>query len=90
MAERVGREAFIRQQTAIIGRADSRPYLDQIKCPVLAIGGNHDQLTPPEMQQEVVRGVHDGELHIIEECGHLSPIEQPAKLNTLIADFINH
>ena len=32
MAERVGREAFVRQQTAILKRPDSRPLLKSIKC----------------------------------------------------------
>jgi pimeloyl-ACP methyl ester carboxylesterase len=34
MANSVGKEAFIRQQRAMIGRIDSRPFLHQIKCRV--------------------------------------------------------
>ena len=33
MAEDVGVEGFVRQQTAILGRPDSRPGLAQIACP---------------------------------------------------------
>ncbi len=36
MTRRVGRDAFIRQQTAIMNRPDSRPGLAAITCPTLA------------------------------------------------------
>jgi pimeloyl-ACP methyl ester carboxylesterase len=38
MAEETGAEAFIRQQQANIGRADSRPGLGAIGCPTLVLG----------------------------------------------------
>src|SRR2546423_14206644 len=33
MALAVGKEAFLRQERAIIGRIDSRPHLGKIQCP---------------------------------------------------------
>ena len=57
MAEETGAEAFIRQQRAIIGRADSRPTLRTIACPTLMIVGASDQLTPPAHAQEIARGI---------------------------------
>src|SRR6185437_11423611 len=33
MTARVGKEAFLRQQRAIIGRPDNRPDLPAVKCP---------------------------------------------------------
>ena len=39
MAERIGRDAFVRQQTAIMGRPDSRPALGRISCPTLVVCG---------------------------------------------------
>ena len=47
MAERIGRDAFMRQQTAIMGRPDSRPgLLGRISCPTLVVCGRQDALTP--------------------------------------------
>jgi pimeloyl-ACP methyl ester carboxylesterase len=43
----VGPEAFKRQQTAIINRIDSRPYLSAIAVPTLVLVGDRDALTPP-------------------------------------------
>jgi pimeloyl-ACP methyl ester carboxylesterase len=47
MAAETGPEAFIRQQTAIAGRPDSRVGLSAIACPVLVITGADDQATTP-------------------------------------------
>jgi pimeloyl-ACP methyl ester carboxylesterase len=57
MASETGAEAFIRQQQAIIGRADSRPGLGAIGCPTLVLVGDSDQLTPPELSAEIADGI---------------------------------
>src|SRR4051794_13138139 len=46
MGEDVGVEAFLRQQTAVIGRSDSRPTLASIKCPTLVLTGDEDNTIP--------------------------------------------
>src|SRR3954465_15889299 len=38
----VGDEGYLRQQTAIIARVDSRPTLATIKCPTLVLTGDQD------------------------------------------------
>jgi pimeloyl-ACP methyl ester carboxylesterase len=77
MAERVGKEAFIRQQQAIMARVDSRPILPAIGCPTLVLGGREDALTPPAVLEEMAAGIPGARLEIIEECGHLAPLECP-------------
>ena len=47
MAEETGAEAFVRQQRALIGRADLRSHLAAIRCPTLVLVGDGDELTPP-------------------------------------------
>ena len=39
MTERIGRDAFLRQQAAIMGRPDSLPGLPGIACPTLVLCG---------------------------------------------------
>lgn len=80
MAERVGREAFVRQQKAILSRPDSRPGLGDIACPTLVIGGRQDRLTPVDCHEEMAAGIPGAELIIIEDCGHLSPMEHPERV----------
>lgn len=88
MAQEVGRDAFIRQQTAIMNRIDSRESLKKIHVPVCMIVGDSDQLTPPDRAEEIVSLCPDAELHILEECGHLSALEYPEDVNDIISTFI--
>jgi len=89
MAERVGREAFTHQQTAILNRSDSRPFLKDITCPTLVVGGRQDTVTPPEHLQEIASLIPQAHLEIIENCGHLSPLEQPEAVNRLMREWLN-
>jgi len=90
MAERVGRDAFIRQQTAILGRPDSRPDLAQIKIPTLVIAGRQDALTPLAVAQEMVEAIPNARLGLIEECGHLSPLERPQAVTSLLRQWLTY
>jgi pimeloyl-ACP methyl ester carboxylesterase len=89
MAGRLGREGFIRQQTAIMDRADSRPLLPTIKIPVQIIGGRQDELTPPEVMREIADGIRGAQIDIIDNCGHLSALEQPDKVNALMTKWLS-
>ncbi len=88
MAERVGQDAFIRQQTAIMGRPDSRPSLSSITCPTLVIGGREDALTPPALLAEIADAIPGARHVIIEECGHLPPLERPHALSALLRQWL--
>jgi pimeloyl-ACP methyl ester carboxylesterase len=88
MAERVGRAAFHNQQTAILNRIDSRPFLKDIRCPVQLIGGHEDALTPPDIMKETADGIKGARHDIIEKCGHLSPLEQPEQVTQLMRRWL--
>lgn len=88
MTRRVGPAAFIRQQTAIMGRIDSRPSLPSIGCPTTVIAGERDALTPPEVMREVAELIPGAALHEIEGCGHLSPLEAPEPVRAALAGWL--
>jgi pimeloyl-ACP methyl ester carboxylesterase len=88
MALGVGKEAFARQQEAIIGRIDSRPGLGAIRCPTLVIAGREDQLMPLEVVQELADGIPGARLTAIEDCGHVATLEQPAKVLAALVDWL--
>jgi pimeloyl-ACP methyl ester carboxylesterase len=73
----VGVEAFIRQQTAIIGRPDSRQTLATISCPTLVLTGDQDLAIPNSLSKEMADGIAGAKLVILSQCGHLSQVEQP-------------
>lgn len=78
MTERLGPEVFIRQTR--IERPDSRVSLTRITCPTLVLCGRHDVLTPPSLHEDMARRIPGAELVILEESGHLTPIEEPDKV----------
>lgn len=84
MAGRVGVDAFIRQQTAVMNRPDSRPSLSAITVPTLVAGGRQDAITTPEITGEIAAGIPGARFVIIEESGHLSPLEQPQTVAALL------
>jgi len=88
MAKRVGRDAFLRQQAAIIGRPDSRPGLPGLRLPVLVAHGAQDALIPRSMAEEIATLVPGARLAVIEHCGHLPAMERPAETTALLRDWL--
>lgn len=88
MAERMGRDVFRNQQTAIMNRIDSRPHLKNIRCPVQLIGGRQDALTPPEILKEIADSIPNAKFDIIENSGHLPPLEKPDEVNVLMKRWL--
>ncbi|MBP7252396.1 MAG: alpha/beta fold hydrolase [Alphaproteobacteria bacterium] len=88
MAARIGQEGFERQQTAILGRIDSRPSLPAIRCPTLVVVGAEDQLTPPEIAHETAGLIPQAQVTIIPHCGHLPPLEQPERTTELLRHWL--
>lgn len=89
MADETGAEAFIRQQTAIMTRPDSRPGLAAIGCPALVVAGSADDVTPPEHAAEIADGIAGARLAVIPGCGHLSTLERPAEVTRALAGWLN-
>ena len=90
MALATGREAFLRQERAIIGRIDSRPHLGKIRCPALVVAARQDQLMPVELLQELASGIPGARLEIIENSGHMAPIEQPEQVTALLVGWLSN
>lgn len=88
MAERVGRKAFLRQQRAVRARPDSRAGLAAIACPTLLICGRQDSLAPPALHEEMAAAISGADLLIIDECGHLSPLEQPEEVTAALRRWL--
>lgn len=89
MAEDTGADAFIRQQTAIMSRPDSRPDLPKIKCPTLVLVGEGDQLTPPKLAEEIAGGIANSRLVVIPGSGHLTTLERPDSVNKALVEWMS-
>lgn len=77
MAEHIGRDGFLRQQKAIMGRVDSRPDLINYACPTLVMCGRQDLATPLEVSEEMAGLIPGAKMIALEACGHLSTMERP-------------
>ncbi len=77
MADRVGAKAFLKQQTAVIGRVDGRGDLARIACPALVLCGRQDQLTPLDAHLEMAEAMPGADLVVLGDCGHLPTMERP-------------
>jgi pimeloyl-ACP methyl ester carboxylesterase len=88
MGADVGAEAFIRQQTAVIGRPDSRPTLAAIECATLVLSGDEDNTISNSRSVEMAEGIRGAKLVIVPHCGHLSPSEQPQAATKALAEWL--
>ena len=88
MADHVGPDAFLRQETAIMGRSDSRDGLGRIKCPTLILCGRQDALTPVEVHEEMAAAISTARLVIIEDCGHMTTMERPQAVTAFLRDWL--
>lgn len=87
MALNTGREKFFKQIKAQLNRPDSTPDLPKIQCPTLIMTGREDSVCTPELHREMADLIPNSTLEIIEECGHLSTLEQPQKVNEVIRQW---
>jgi pimeloyl-ACP methyl ester carboxylesterase len=88
MALATGKEAFLRQERAIIGRIDSRPHLSAIRCPTLVVAGRLDGIMPVELLEELARGIPGARLEVLEDSGHISPLERPEAVTRLLREWL--
>lgn len=88
MAHGVGKDAFKRQQQAIIGRTDSRPHLAAFACPTLVLAARDDAIMPLAWLEELAAGIPGARLEVVEDSGHMASIEQPEQTVRILRDWI--
>jgi pimeloyl-ACP methyl ester carboxylesterase len=88
MADDVGAEGFINNQTAMMARADSRPTMATIKCPTLVLTGDQDMLIPNTLSKEMADGIAGAKLVIIPDCGHCPQPERPEATIAALVEWL--
>jgi len=89
MAADTGPETFLRQQRAIMSRPDSVASLSAIPCPTLLMFGRQDGITTLDHQQQMLDGIANATLEIVENCGHMVTLERPAETNAMLLRFLS-
>lgn len=88
MARDLGPEVFLRQSRALLGRRDCRPGLPGIRCPVLVLCGERDELCPADHHRELASLIPGAHLEVLEDCGHLSTLEQPEAVAAALREWL--
>ncbi|WIJ26025.1 alpha/beta fold hydrolase [Devosia sp. RR2S18] len=88
MAQRTGPESYLRQQTAIMARIDSRPFLAEITVPTLVGVGALDTLTSPELAQEMAAAMPGSRLVEFPAAGHMATMEAPEAVVAAMREWL--
>jgi pimeloyl-ACP methyl ester carboxylesterase len=89
MQRRAGVETYRGQVRALLARPDGFAELDRIKVPTAFITGRLDGWSPPEQHAEMQAHVPGSTLTVIEDCGHMAPMEAPAAINQALQQWLN-
>jgi pimeloyl-ACP methyl ester carboxylesterase len=89
MADQTGPARFIRQQRAVMARANAEPWLKSIRCPTLVLVGDQDAITPPFMSEDMAEAIPGAKLTVVPDCGHLSTLERPEAVNAALAEWLS-
>jgi pimeloyl-ACP methyl ester carboxylesterase len=89
MALGLGEGVFLRQSRALQRRPDQQKTMRKVKLPVLVIAGRVDTLVPLRRQEFTANLMPYGTLNIIEDAGHLAPLEQPEAVSEALEAFLN-
>lgn len=73
---------------ALRDRADSTPMLPEIAVPTLVIHGEADAIVPLAEAQAMHAAIPNARLAIVPQAGHLPNLEQPARFNAAVRDFL--
>ena len=86
MGVRLGGEVFRRQ--SMLERPGDLDRLIDIRCPTLVVAAAQDQLRSLEEARELQAGIPGATLEVIEDSGHMIPIEAPARLAAVIVPWL--
>jgi pimeloyl-ACP methyl ester carboxylesterase len=77
MIERASADQFAAQIRALLARPDAQSLLPAISAPTLILCGREDTWSPLARHEDMARHLRRATLAVIEQCGHMSTLEQP-------------
>ena len=80
-----GYEACVRAIQAI----DLLGKIPGITVPVLLVAGAQDGAAPPALMKGMADAIPNARLEVLDPCGHLSSVQRPAELASLIDGFVS-
>lgn len=74
---------------AMASRADLSRELSRIAVPTLIVAGKDDVVTPADEMRAMGREIKGSHLEVVEQAGHLVPIEQPVEFARIMRVFLD-
>jgi pimeloyl-ACP methyl ester carboxylesterase len=71
-----------------MNRPDARPGLAGLACPALVLCGRQDAVTPLDRHEEMAALIPGARLEVVDECGHLSALEQPQAVSAALRRWL--
>lgn len=88
MFERKTPDIFAAQIKALLDRPDCTELLATIRCPTLLLCGREDAWSPPARHEHMQQHITGSRLVIVDTCGHMSTMEQPAAVSRALAEWL--
>jgi pimeloyl-ACP methyl ester carboxylesterase len=82
-------EALTHYYQAMMARPNLTPVLETTPLPVLFILGDQDIPVPLEDTLPQTKMPNTAYLYVLENCGHMGMLEQPANFNNAVLDFLD-
>jgi 3-oxoadipate enol-lactonase len=73
---------------ALAERSETCSILDKINIPTLILCGREDEVTPLVQSEMMHESIEGSILHVIDNAGHVSNLEQPTEFNKHLLDFL--
>mgnify|MGYP003584007187 CR=1 FL=1 len=86
MQRRLGPE--VRKRQAALVRRDGYADLERITCPSLVVACRQDRLRTFAETERMAQALPNSSFSILEDCGHMAPLEKPHELSALLAAWI--
>lgn len=88
MVMRATPESHARQIRALLDRPDAESLLPSIRCPTLVLVGRQDRWSPLAQHEAIAARIPGAELVVIEESGHMTPVERPAAVSRALLRWL--
>lgn len=81
-------EANIATLEAMAAKPDDTATLATITVPTLITWGSDDTFIPKDAAAKLKGGIRNAQLHVIQDTGHVSNLENPTQYNRIMDDFL--
>lgn len=90
LRDNVTREVFLAcgSDPGGVFRWDIRGRLAEIVGPTLVLAGADDRTMPAEVTRRLAEAIPGARFELVPEVGHFLPIEQPARFNAILREFL--